>query len=162
MNENELQQVIEEGEGYKIELKESLANLDKELVAEAGLPPVEFEFDTFFTAIFHRPGYEPVNIETKKEEKPGVKFDKILHHDGVREGVDEGVKARLEKEIEYLLVHEHIRRIDLEQVFSISTATAERDLSILKRLDIVVFEGTPKTGRYVLTEKGKRIIEEMG
>ena len=93
-------------------------------------------------------------------------FDKILHHDGVREGVDEGVnegvKARLEKEIEYLLVHEHIRRIDLEQAFSISTATAERDLSILKRLDIVVFEGTPKMGMYVLTEKGKKIIEEIG
>ncbi|MCD4780961.1 MAG: putative DNA binding domain-containing protein [Candidatus Omnitrophica bacterium] len=145
-------------------------NKIKRLVAEAGLPPVEFEFDTFFTVIFHRPGYEPVNIETKKEEKAGLMFDKILYHDGVREGVDdgvhegvdEGVKARLKKEIEYLIVHEHIRRIDLEQVFSISTATAERDLSILKRLGIVVFEGTPKTGRYVLTEKGKRIIEEMG
>jgi ATP-dependent DNA helicase RecG len=35
VNENELQQVIEEGEGYKIEFKESLANLDKELVAFA-------------------------------------------------------------------------------------------------------------------------------
>ena len=35
MNENELQQVVEEGEGYKIEFKESLANLDKELVAFA-------------------------------------------------------------------------------------------------------------------------------
>ena len=137
-------------------------NKIKKLVAEAGLPPVEFEFDTFFTVIFHRPGYEPVNIKTKKEEKAGLMFDKILYHDGVREGVDEGVKARLKKEIKYLIVHEHIRRIDLEQLFSISTATAERDLSILKRLGIVVFEGTPKTGRYVLTEKGKRIIEEMG
>ena len=29
MNENELRQVIEEGEGYKIEFKESLANLDE-------------------------------------------------------------------------------------------------------------------------------------
>jgi len=123
---------------------------------------VEFEFDTFFTAIFHRPGYEPASIETKKEEKPGMMFDKILYHDSVREGVDEGVKARLGKEIEYLIVHEYIRRIDLEQVFSISTATAERDQSILKRLSIIIFKGTPKTGRYVLTEKGKRIIEEMG
>ena len=49
MNENELRQVIEEGEGYRIEFKESLANLDKELVAEAGLPPMEFEFGTFFS-----------------------------------------------------------------------------------------------------------------
>ncbi|NIA03154.1 MAG: hypothetical protein GWP12_01240, partial [Nitrospirae bacterium] len=35
MIENELRQVIEEGEGYRIEFKESLANLDKELVAFA-------------------------------------------------------------------------------------------------------------------------------
>ena len=60
MNENELRQVIEEGEGYKIEFKESLANLDKELVAEAGLPLVEFEFGTFFTVIFQRKKAEAI------------------------------------------------------------------------------------------------------
>jgi len=49
----------------------------------------------------------------------------------------------------------------MEQNFSISTATAERDLSILKRLDFVTFEGTPKTGKYVLTEKGRKIIEDV-
>ena len=69
MNENELRQVIEEGEGYKIEFKESLANLDKELVG----------------------------IEIWEEEKPSVTFDKIFHHEGVREGVDEGVKPDLKK-----------------------------------------------------------------
>ena len=60
MIENELRQVIEEGEGYKIEFKESLANLDKELVAEAGLPPVEFEVGTFFTVIFQRKKAEAI------------------------------------------------------------------------------------------------------
>lgn len=60
-----------------------------------------------------------------------------------------------------MLVHDHIRRIDMEQVFSISKATAERDLSILKRLDIVTFKGTPKTGKYVLTKRGRKIIEDV-
>jgi len=144
-------------------------NKIKRLVAEAGLPPVEFEFGTFFAVIYYRHGYKPMGIEIRKEEKPGVIFDRIPQHEGideglregVNEGVNEGVKARLEKEIEYLLVHEHIRRIDMEQNFSISTATAERDLSILKRLDFVTFEGTPKTGKYVLTEKGRKIIEDV-
>jgi ATP-dependent DNA helicase RecG len=35
VNEQELQQILEEGEGQEIEFKESLANLDKELVALA-------------------------------------------------------------------------------------------------------------------------------
>ncbi|MDO8806022.1 MAG: winged helix-turn-helix transcriptional regulator [Elusimicrobiota bacterium] len=33
MNKLELRQLLEEGEGYKIEFKEALSNLDKELVA---------------------------------------------------------------------------------------------------------------------------------
>ncbi|RKX38625.1 MAG: hypothetical protein DRP20_02625 [Thermotogae bacterium] len=35
MNKKELQLVLEEGEGYKIEFKESLAGIDKEMVAFA-------------------------------------------------------------------------------------------------------------------------------
>jgi ATP-dependent DNA helicase RecG len=35
VNEQELQQILGEGEGQKTEFKESLANLDKELVAFA-------------------------------------------------------------------------------------------------------------------------------
>jgi predicted HTH transcriptional regulator len=35
MDAQELRQILEEGEGQRIEFKESLANLDKELVAFA-------------------------------------------------------------------------------------------------------------------------------
>ena len=35
MNKNELQLILEEGEGYSIEFKESLANIDREIVAFA-------------------------------------------------------------------------------------------------------------------------------
>jgi len=35
MNSKELKQILEEGEGYKIEFKESLSGLDKEIVAFA-------------------------------------------------------------------------------------------------------------------------------
>jgi len=35
MREKELQFILEEGEGYKIEFKENLSNIDKDLVAFA-------------------------------------------------------------------------------------------------------------------------------
>lgn len=35
MNKLELRQLLQEGEGYKIEFKEAMSNLDKELVAFA-------------------------------------------------------------------------------------------------------------------------------
>lgn len=39
--------------------------------------------------------------------------------------------------------------------------TAERELSILRNLSLIIFEGAPKTGKYVLTEKGMKIIKEL-
>lgn len=129
-------------------------NKMRELVAKAGLPPIVFEFGTFFTATFQRRRAEKSVVTTEDFDAKSVKFNEILRH----EGVNEGVKARLGKEIAYLNAYGHIRRSDMEKNFNISTATAERDLSILKRLGIVVFKGAPKTGRYILTEKGKKII----
>ncbi|PKP56875.1 MAG: hypothetical protein CVT89_05420, partial [Candidatus Altiarchaeales archaeon HGW-Altiarchaeales-2] len=35
MNEENLKQILQEGEGYKIEFKENLSNIDKEIVAFA-------------------------------------------------------------------------------------------------------------------------------
>ena len=35
MNKDELQLILEEGEGYRIEFKESMTSIDKELVAFA-------------------------------------------------------------------------------------------------------------------------------
>ena len=133
-------------------------NKMRNLISKAGLPPIKFEFDTFFTATFKRPKIkEPVVIS----ETFSKKFDEILHHEGVNEGVNEGVKERLRKEIAYLNTYKSIRRSDVERLFNISTATAERDLSILKGLNLIIFEGAPKTGKYILTDKGKEIIANI-
>jgi len=132
-------------------------NKMKNLISKAGLPPIKFEFDTFFTATFQRP---KIKESIVVPETFSIKFDEMLHHEGVNEGVNEGVKARLRKEIAYLNTYKSIRRSDVERLFNISTATAERDLSILKRLNLIIFEGAPKTGRYILTNKGKKIMAE--
>jgi predicted transcriptional regulator len=39
--------------------------------------------------------------------------------------------------------------------------TLQRDLALLKKNRLVVFKGFPKTGGYVLTEKGKKITREI-
>ena len=130
-------------------------NKMKNLILKAGLPPIKFEFDNFFTVTFKRLKIkEPVVVL----ETFSKKFDEILHYEGVNEGVNEGVKARLKKEIAYLNTHKNMRRFEVEKLFNISTSTAERDLSILKRLNLIIFDGAPKTGRYILTNKGKNIL----
>jgi hypothetical protein len=43
----------------------------------------------------------------------------------------------------------------------ISKRTLGRDIAYLKDKGFVEFMGAPKTGGYVLTEKRKKIVEEM-
>jgi ATP-dependent DNA helicase RecG len=131
-------------------------NKMKNLISKAGLPPIKFEFDNFFTVTFKRLKIKESIIIPETFSK---KFDEMLHYEGVNEGVNEGVKFRLKKEISYLNTYKSIRRPNVERLFNISTATAERDLSILKRLNLIIFEGAPKTGGYVLTNKGKNILD---
>ncbi len=41
----------------------------------------------------------------------------------------------------------------------VSDRTLKRDIEQLKRLKLIIFLGPPKTGKYVLTEKGKKIFK---
>lgn len=115
--------------------------------------PVEFTFDPFFSVVFRRPVPERVQT-TFDEALISVNFTRILMRGGV-EGVNEGVKARLVGELSYVLQNGSATRQMLQKLFRISPATAERDISFLRVLGIITFEGAPKKGRYVLTEKGR-------
>lgn len=124
----------------------------RRLVKEAGLPPVKFEFDTFFTVTFKRPKHKPF-VEEKRHEEFGI-------NEGISEGINEGIKNRLLQEILYIKKYGFFTRRIIERLNKISTATAERDITLLKKIGIIKFEGSKKTGRYVLTDKGKKLFEE--
>lgn len=48
-----------------------------------------------------------------------------------------------------------------EKKFDVSTKTIKRDIKKLKDLDIVTFEGAPKTGKYVMTPEGIETIQDL-
>jgi len=56
MTDKELDLVLAQGESYRIEFKEELTNLDREMVAfaNAGLKPLRYEFSGFVRAVFQR------------------------------------------------------------------------------------------------------------
>lgn len=123
-------------------------NKMRRLVAEAGLPPIEFEFGTFFTAIFRRPArIEPIVFD----ERGGV-------FGGVFGGINEKVAERMGKVIKALCGGQ-LNISQLTVMTGIPKRTLERDIALLKDKGFVEFIGAPKTGRYVLTEKGKKMIE---
>lgn len=43
----------------------------------------------------------------------------------------------------------------------IAKRTLERDLAVLKKKRLIHFTGAPRTGGYVLTKKGKELIENF-
>jgi ATP-dependent DNA helicase RecG len=136
----------------------------RRLVKEAGLPPVKFEFDTFFTVTFKRPKHKPF-VEEKRHEEFGIKFGKEFGinegiSEGINEGINEGIKNRLLQEILYIKKYGFFTRRIIERLNKISTSTAERDITLLKKKGIIKFEGSKKTGRYVLTDKGKKLLNE--
>lgn len=51
---------------------------------------------------------------------------------------------------------------ELATEFDVSVRTIHEDLRRLEKWDIVKFEGAPKTGKYVLTENGKLLLEGAG
>lgn len=136
-------------------------NKMKNLIAMAELPPIEFRFTAFFTAIFKKASVDKMQEIVQLYLIGKMKINKILTHEGVFEGVNEGVKERLIKEFLYINKYGYIRRLELEKIFTISTATAERDLSLLRDSNLIIFEGAAKTGKYVLTEKGITIIKNV-
>ena len=120
---------------------------------EAGLSPIES--NTCITVIFRRP-------EKRKKVIEGLTniIDYALD-DGLIEGINEGIKKRSLHEFTYLIQRSFITRRVIENLCKISTATAERDIVLLKKMELIKFEGSKKSGGYILTKKGKRIMGEM-
>jgi len=113
-------------------------NKIKHLMTEAGLPQVEFEFNHFFTATFKRP--ERPKWELRNVGVKGKRLQRIL------------------KILESISREELFVDIRLAENLGVSLRTIERDLSLLKKREIIEFIGPPKTGHYILTEKGRRLI----
>ena len=142
----------------EVEKAGSGINRIRDLLATSGLSDPGFEFTSFFTIIVDR---KP-QVTTELADR-GVLLRRAYEgvNEGVGEGVNEGVKLRLSKELVKIYVRKAITRRDIEQLFNVSTATAERDIAMLKEADIIKFEGAPKTGKYALTKKGNKMMEEV-
>ena len=66
--------------------------------------------------------------------------------------------------IEILLSLYENRLIDLSELalhYGMSKRTIEKDISFLRRKGFIIFHGPRKTGRYVLTDKGKEISTQI-
>lgn len=89
-------------------------------------------------------------------------------HDAVNDAVNDAVKPllsdairrRLQEQVRFILRYGGITLGTLKDVFSISRETAQRDMALLREAGLVVFEGAPKSGRYVLTPAARQRLSK--
>ena len=91
-------------------------------------------------------------------EKIRVALDDAIN-EVLSERVSNGVKSRLINELYFIEQNGFITINIIESTRNVSSRSAQRDIFLLKNLELVTFEGSKKTGAYVLTIKGKNLIK---
>jgi ATP-dependent DNA helicase RecG len=124
------------------------------LMSEAALPPLEFTFTSFFTVTFRKAAAEK---EETIVEGLGEKFTNSF-------SLKFGIKG--EKLIRMVKMLERLHRgnkIDAQvaEILGAKRRTFAYDIEFLRGEGFIEFIGAPKTGRYVLTEKGNKLISEL-
>jgi len=65
---------------------------------------------------------------------------------------DAALNERQQWFLEQLSVGRSVKAVDIEAQWGVVEKTAKRDISALKKMDLIVFVGAPKTGRYQLKD----------
>ena len=99
----------------------------KNLISKAGLPPIKFEFDNFFTVTFKRPKIKPQKIENVPE------IQRIII-----------VEMKKNNKITY---------DELAKIINKNRKTILRHISVLKEKGIIKRIGSPKGGHWEVIKK---------
>lgn len=124
------------------------------LMSEAGLAPLEFTFTSFFTVTF----WKPVAMKEKiVGEGLGEDFANSF---SLKFGIKGEKLIRMVKMLEIL---HRGNKIDVQvaESLGVKRRTFAYDIEFLRGEGLIEFIGAPKTGRYVLTEKGNELVMEL-
>jgi ATP-dependent DNA helicase RecG len=152
--------------GRSEEIGSGIRNVNKYLsVYSDGAKPT-FDEENIFTTI----------IPLQKENiriTPGGIHEGLSEgiHEGLNEGLREGLNEGLIKEISddvrknlndlllFVYQNEGVQTGDIAEHLTVSVKTAERYISILKKLEIIEYTGAKKTGGYYMSGSFKKMIE---
>ncbi|RCR67024.1 RNA-binding domain-containing protein [Larkinella punicea] len=150
--------------GFMDQLGSGIRNVTKYMGAYANGQSAQFiEGDMFRTIIPLDEILMSTNVQTadhsyhfsqSTEIKPSSVDDAVNDavNDAVKAAISDTVRKRLKEELHFIYQYQGISLGTLKDVFKISRETAQRDMALLREAGLVVFEGAPKSGRYVLTD----------
>lgn len=147
----------------------------RSLLRKAKLPLPRFSFNTFFTVTFTRRAKKTFAItaipNVVQQAVQQAVHDGIVDAvgdvvidvvaDAVGDAVDDAVKQRLVVGCLYFHQRESATLSEWRRIFNVSRPTAQRDIAVLKSQGLVLFKGSPKRGRYMLTKGGKNLFRRV-
>lgn len=80
-------------------------------------------------------------------------------NDAVNVPVSAAVLTRIKDELRFIVQYKGISLSTIKDIFRVSRETAQRDMALLREAGLVMFEGAPKSGRYVLTDVGRQRLQ---
>lgn len=126
-------------------------NKIRKLIKDAKLPPPKFEFGAFFTVIFKRPISEGTKVISQD-------FSATF---GANFGVKSRKLDRIVKMLEMFYSGQIITAPQAAVLFKTTKRTIEHDIEFLRKHGLIDFVGSLKTGKYILTKDGKKLIEKL-
>ena len=129
----------------------------RSLVKRAGLSSIKFEFDKFMTVTFFRKTHladDSLILDIKADGNFGKRLCDELD-----------IKAERLNKLLQILSHiekETFHKSAFSKNYNVALRTLERDITFLKDHKLISFEGSPKTGRYRVTKKYRKLKNPKG
>jgi ATP-dependent DNA helicase RecG len=125
------------------------------LMSEAGLQLLEFSFTSFFTVTFRK------SVAVNGEMIGEILGENFTKNFGISFGIKGDRLARMANMLEMLLNDQPFTKIQMARSFKVTNRTIANDIKFLRSNELVDFVGNPRTGRFVITENGKKVIAGM-
>jgi len=100
--------------------------------------------------------FEAAPSRTAADDQVGIRGKTVF---------SEGAGDPLQRRFNFLLAlfkNDGMSLAGLSGQYSMKIKTIRKDIGILKKQGLVIFEGPRKTGKYVLSEKGRKMLDMMG
>jgi ATP-dependent DNA helicase RecG len=124
----------------------------RELMAKAGLPPMKFGFTAFFTATFLRP----------KPKETGQLAETFRIKFGIKFGIKGKRATRVADLLWRISSGVQVTAHEYASDAHVSARAVEKDILLLRQRGLIERQGSRKTGSYVLTDKGRALLKELG
>ena len=77
---------------------------------------------------------------------------------GINVGTNVRINGRQARIIQHIAQQQGAKLKDLQTIFDVTERTLERDMQVLREKNLVILQGSKKTGKYQLTEQGKQLL----